>query len=299
MHECKVCMDTIIERFYEDDCTQCFYCRTCFYIFSIGQQRNCIFDQKIIEERALMASPRNILIVSDDDGFSLSNRIECPIQKVKIGFFLSEQINDCFDVIIVPTNAFNKIDNPSKFLQCCRYVSHTNTVMYVVGLCFNVGTQNPAISYYNTNCMKQLCQRNELTLLNSYLLDNIYLYEISNNRYDTRASNVADALYDEMMKGVYDDKYYKTYQWNYQLYKNTLQNILIYAKLQNVKAIGLREHCRLFKDLFDVVVDDTDQLQNVLSEQTHPFEYLLVWPCHVSAPQKTFYILNTKTLEVT
>jgi hypothetical protein len=299
-----------LECFYtcNETFVQLFYCQSCFSVLATSnhsrdnETRACKYYQAVIEYVSKLKStlPMQILIY----GVEEIPTALATFDKAIITTCATELI-ECevvFDVVIVAPCVFDHVKDPIDWLRKFGNVCSFN------GTVLLENTPHPdifcAVSnnmyFYSTNGIIQLCQRANMTLCDVIKYEGVHLYEIMKGPNKNVKCNVPEVLYEEMTRGVYDECHYKTYQWNCQLYKNTLQNILIYAKLKNVKIIGLREHCHLFANMYDTLVDNVQQLQNVLSEQTYPFEYLLVWPCNISIEhQKAFYILNTKTLEVT
>jgi hypothetical protein len=211
-----------------------------------------------------------------------------------------------YDYIIIAPGIFNLITEPQSFLKSCQLLcKNEGTILLESSLWsllpfYNFDSfPNGDSTFYNVNCMKRLCYLSNLTLSNAFNAQGNYLYEIKNTTRELTGGNINEILYEEMMHNMYDTNHYQNYHLQCQLYKNTFHNILIYSKLQNVKIIGLKQYCQLFQTMFDTLFDDVSQLENTIQFQTRAYEYLVVWPCNIDCPNKTFYLLNTKTLELT
>jgi SAM-dependent methyltransferase len=176
-----------------------------------------------------------------------------------------------FDVIVAQ-NVFAYVRDPLELLEKCKRISHENTVIYIQTSHANVITNNEFetvrhghLSYFNTNSMKQMCEKSGLVLHKVSKVDeggSSYLFEI--HQSEKPGSNTIDVLYDEIVKGMYDDSTYQKYKWNALFYRNALLNMILGYKIAGYNVIGygstttsntLLNFCGIDNTLIDYIVD--------------------------------------------
>jgi len=313
MSYCKVCKASLSGFLSCNElCVQMFYCQTCFCVSAVSNNDWTLPNDTLLFYEAVhqiicdKEIPQKILfygIETVPEVLSTLNATMHVIQHFKSTPPLQQQL---YDYIIIAPGIFNIVTEPQVFLNSCQQLcknegtillesSHLSLLPFYKFDSFPNGDS----TFYNANCMKRLCYQSNLTLLNAFNVQGNYLYEIKNTTRELTGGNITEILYEEMMHNMYDTNHYQNYHLQCQLYKNTFQNILIYSKLQNVKIIGLRQYCKLFQSMFYMLFDDVSQIENTVQSQQCPHEYLVVWPCNIDCPNKTFYLLNTKTLEIT
>lgn len=187
-----------------------------------------------------------------------------------------------FDIIIAQ-NVFAHIDYPSAFLYLCKILMNKESLLLIQTSQKNMILNNEFdtayhehLSFFNTNSMNQLCNKNNLFLNNvksvpihgtSYLFEIGLIQNIDN-------SNTIEVLMDEMDNGLFEEKTYLDYSLKAIKYKNNFQNKLIEYKLKGKNIIGfgstaksntLLNFCQINSTYIDFIIDENKLKYNLLT----------------------------------
>lgn len=89
---------------------------------------------------------------------------------------------------------------------------------------FNINSN--CISFFNTSSFRFLLDKNKFYLHN--ITKNIYYYTFTFSITDIENSNITDTLVQEIEEDIYDNKIYETYKIKSKIYKNTMDNLMLY-----------------------------------------------------------------------
>lgn len=161
-----------------------------------------------------------------------------------------------FDIIIAQ-HVVAHVQNPSEFLRLCKQLIKEENGSD--GICLIQTSQKDMVSkaefdtvyhehlsFFNTNSMKYICNRNDLSLNN---VDNAdiqggsYIFEVvkytPTTNEDFQKSNTIEVLYEEMCNGLYSDELYEQYKIKCLMYRNKFHNTILQYKLQGKTLIGI------------------------------------------------------------
>lgn len=185
-----------------------------------------------------------------------------------------------FDVIIAQ-DVFAQVDNPLELLQLCKRLCHSNTVIYIqtphaMMIANNeFAFDHEHVSYFCTNSMKILCDKAGLYLNRIQHIDvpgTSYLFEMSLMR--THDSNVTDALYEEIEKGLYSDETYEKYKMLCLIYKNKYHSTILQYKQKGYVLYGfgstrrsniLLNFCKVDSDIIHAIIDENPMKHGLLA----------------------------------
>jgi nucleoside-diphosphate-sugar epimerase/SAM-dependent methyltransferase len=204
-------------------------------------------------------------------------------------FFGKETVNklekkygqEKFD-IIVAQNVFGHVHNVNEFLTCAKQLLSENGILFIQTSQKNMILEHDFdtcyaehLSFFNTNSMKLLCQRNGL-ILNNVNDDPIhgtsYIFEITKKM--SKNSNVIDTLFNEMESGLYDKSTYVNYKLKCLKYKYELHNKLIDYKLSGKNIIGFGSTAKvqvclnfvkIDNDIIDYIIDENKLKQHLFT----------------------------------
>ena len=91
-------------------------------------------------------------------------------------------------------------------------------------------TKLDQVSFFSTNSLKLLCDKNGVCLNHVTISDNVCKFCISKNEADKNGSITKQLLY-EIEKDLYSENAYIKYTSKYIILKNTIQNCLLIQKL--------------------------------------------------------------------
>jgi len=184
-----------------------------------------------------------------------------------------------FDVIIAQ-NVFAHIDYPREFLHFVSQLMDNNTKLYIQTSQKNMIIENQFdtvyhehLSFFNTNSMKILCERNGLVLNNvdeHSIHGTSYIFNISKN-YEVQ-SNTKEVLESECNKGLYSLDTYKQYRLKCLKYKNDFNSKILAYKLDNkdiiafgstAKSMTVFNFCGLKHDVIDFMIDENPLKHNL------------------------------------
>lgn len=184
--------------------------------------------------------------------------------------------------IIVAQNVFAHLDNVNDFLYCVNELLSEKGILIIQTSQKNLiindefdSCYHEHLSFFNTNSMNRLCQKNGL-VLNNVMEDSIhgtsYIFEIT--KKISKNSNVVEILLQEIESGLYDYLTYKNYPLKCLKYKNELHNKLIDYKLQGKNIIGFGSTAKVQVNLnfanidssiIDFFIDDNEYKQNLFT----------------------------------
>ncbi len=184
-----------------------------------------------------------------------------------------------FDIIIA-ANVFAHIDYPSDFLKYINQLMTNKSMLYIQTSQKNMILQNQFdtiyhehLSFFNTNSMKYICDKNNLTLANvyeNYIHGTSYIFEIC--KYDVDNKNVDSIIQQERELGLYDIQTYNKYKLKCLKYKTELNNLIFQYKLngRNIVAYGstaksmtVLNFCNINYEYIDFMIDE-NPLKNEL-----------------------------------
>jgi nucleoside-diphosphate-sugar epimerase/2-polyprenyl-3-methyl-5-hydroxy-6-metoxy-1,4-benzoquinol methylase len=188
--------------------------------------------------------------------------------------------------IIVAQNVFAHTHDVNKFLTCAKELLSEKGIIFIQTSQKNMILEHKAdtayhehLSFFNTNSMKLLCQKNGL-ILNNVMEDSIhgisYIFEITKTL--SKNSNVVDTLLNEMDQGFYDKSTYTNYPLYCIKYKNQLHNKLIDYKLSGKNIIGfgstaksntILNFAKIGSDIVDFIIDENPLKQNLFTPGTN------------------------------
>lgn len=206
-----------------------------------------------------------------------SKKIEHDIYCDFFGDKVCKKINkkyskNSFDIIIAQ-NVFAHLDNVNEFLYCVKELLSEKGILLIQTSQKNLiindefdSCYHEHLSFFNTNSMKILCEKNNL-ILNNVTQEDIhgtsYIFEITKNVY--KMSNVVEILLKEIESEVYDKLTYTNYPLKCLKYKNELHNKLIDYKLQGKNIIGIGSpaktqvtlnFCNINDSIIDFIIDE-------------------------------------------
>lgn len=184
--------------------------------------------------------------------------------------------------IIVAQNVFAHLDNVNEFLTCTKKLLSEKGILLIQTSQKNLILENDFdsayhehLSFFNTNSMKLLCEKNEL-FLNNVNKDPIhgtsYIFEITKKLY--KNSNVAEILSKEIESGLYEKSTYLNYSLKCLKYKNNLHNKLIDYKLSSKNIIGFGSTAKvqvclnfvkIDSNIIDYIIDENKLKQNLFT----------------------------------
>jgi len=198
----------------------------------------------------------NITTVGVDPAISIYKNISSHKTEhdVYCEFFGTETVNKLnkkygeakFDIIVCQ-NVFGHVHNVNEFLTCAKQLLSETGILLIQTSQKNMileydfdSVYAEHASFFNTNSMKILCEKNGL-FLNNVMDDPIhgtsYIFEITKKL--SKNSNVVETLFNEMEAGLYDQSTYINYPLKCLKYKNSLHNKLIDYKLSGKNIIGV------------------------------------------------------------
>lgn len=189
--------------------------------------------------------------------------------------------NKKFD-IITAQNVFAHTHNVNEFLTCAKELLSENGILLIQTSQKNMILENKAdtiyhehVSFFNTNSMKFLVEKNGL-ILNNVKEDPIhgisYIFEITKKL--SKNSNVGETLLNELASGLYDKSTYINYPLRCLKYKNELHNKLINYKLSGKSIIGfgstaksmtILNFTKIDSNIIDYIIDENILKQNLYS----------------------------------
>ena len=195
---------------------------------------------------------------------------------------LSKKYGEANFDIIVCQNVFGHVDNVNEFLNCTKQLLSDTGILFIQtsqkDLIINDEFDScyaEHLSFFNTNSMKLLCQKNGL-ILNNVMEDPIhgksYIFEITKTL--SKNSNVVNTLINEIESGLYDKSTYVNYKLKCLKYKNDLHNKLINYKLLGKDIIGFGStakvqvtlnFCKIDNDIIDYIIDENQLKQNLFT----------------------------------
>ena len=231
----------------------------------------------------------NITTVGVDPSINIYKNISSKKTEHDIycGFFKPETVNKLnkkyvnFD-IIVAQNVFPHTNNLNEFLTCAKQLlSETGTLLIQTSQKDMILENDfdscyaEHLSFFNTNSMKILCEKNNL-FLNNVEEDAIhgtsYIFEITKTL--SKKSNVVLTLFNEMESGLYDKSTYINYKLKCLKYKNDLHNKLIGLKLLGKNIIGFGSTAKvqvclnfvkINNDIINYIIDENKLKQNLFT----------------------------------
>lgn len=235
----------------------------------------------------------NVKTVGVDPAINIYNNISihkkehdiyCDFFNENVTRKLKEKYNE-FDIIIAQ-NVFAHTDKVHDFLQSCKNIMNTNSKLYIQTSQKNMIIENEFdtaysehLSFFNTNSMKILCEKNGL-FLNNVMEETIhgssYIFEITKTL--SKNSNVLDTLMKEFCSGLYNKSTYVNYKLKCLKYKNELHNKLIEYKLQGKTIVGFGSTAKvqvclnfvkIDNDIIDYIIDENVFKQNLFTPGTN------------------------------
>jgi hypothetical protein len=194
-----------------------------------------------------------------------------------------------FDVI-VEMYLLNFSQNPAHLMGVFAQNSKT-CVHHVLRYDFNVYSAYGIFhSLFNTNSFRALCtkSRSNIQISKGSRVDDEYIFEtISSGEPQESQEAVSDLLLQELEREVYSEDTYTRLTLEAVLYRNTLQNIIIYYKLHEYDIVSVSHNTlrsqqieRMIQSLFETDRDiciTADENYTAITEQLHPWRrYLLV-----------------------
>jgi SAM-dependent methyltransferase len=188
--------------------------------------------------------------------------------------------------IVVAQNVFAHVYYPMDFLKACKEVLHPEGTLYIQtsqAKMIENGEFDTAyhehLSFFNTNSMKFLCDANGL-VLNKVALAPIHgtSYVFSINLNTMPDNNVIETLYDEMVRGLYDENTYASYKRKCIMYKNKFHNTILEYRDSGYTIVGygstaksntLLNFCGLSDDDINAIVDDNPLKVGLLTPGTN------------------------------
>lgn len=186
-----------------------------------------------------------------------------------------------FDIIVCQ-NVFGHIHNVSEFLTCAKQLLSEKGILFIQTSQKNLIINDEFdscyaehASFFNTNSMKLLCEKNGL-ILNNVMEDPIhgtsYIFEITKKLSED--SNVHQILFNEMESGLYSKSTYTNYPLKCLKYKNELHNKLINYKLSGKNIIGFGSTAKvqvalnfskINSDIIDYIIDENKLKQGLFT----------------------------------
>ena len=177
-----------------------------------------------------------------------------------------------FDIIVCQ-NVFGHVHNVNEFLTCAKQLLSETGILLIQTSQKNMILENKTdtgyhehLSFFNTNSMKLLVEKNGL-FLNNVQEDPIhgisYIFEITKKL--SKNSNVLETLFNEMEVGLYDKSTYINYPLKCLKYKNQFHNKLIEYKLNNKSIIGvgataksstILNFAKIDSNIIDFIIDE-------------------------------------------
>lgn len=195
-----------------------------------------------------------------------------------------------FDIIIAQ-NVFAHIDYPGEFLRYGKQLMHDNSSLYIQTSQKNMILQNQFdtayhehLSFFNTNSMNILCNKNGLVLVNVHeheIHGTSYIFEIK--KIDSGSANVEKIIEKEFIDGMYSESTYEYYNLKCLEYKNDFSNKVIRYKLQDkqviafgstAKSMTVINFCRFSNKHIDFMIDENKLKQGLFT----PGSNILVCP---------------------
>ena len=189
------------------------------------------------------------------------------VDKLKTKYGLAK-----FD-IITAQNVFAHLDNVNEFLTCTKELLSNTGILLIQTSQKDMILENKAdtiyaehLSFFNTNSMKILCEKNGLILnnVNETPIHGIsYIFEITKTL--SQNSNVVETLLKEKESGLYDKLTYINYPLKCIKYKNNLHNKLIDYKLSGKNIIGvgataksstILNFAKIDNNIIDFIIDE-------------------------------------------
>lgn len=248
------------------------YCPHCFHMqaqiashISINLQ-----SQTTIGALSLLMSQNTLIITSSELYNCLNDQIGINFDNVTIqavDFNCNElHENQKYDTIIIYF-LLNTIHSPLELMQWIErnyLTSSTNvyiyTKYYTSVQARGMGIINDNIvSDFTTNSMKKLCEQTSLILNGVHFQDtfqNYRIYYLISNRRSSSgdrsgSSNVIEHLVDELETDLYDIMSYRVTQYQFTLYRNILENILLDFTCKGYYIINCCLHTSIFH-VFDL-----------------------------------------------
>jgi hypothetical protein len=111
---------------------------------------------------------------------------------------------------------------------------------------------NGQVSFFCTHSMKVLCERGDLCLNRVVYEDNrSKVFEVT-LRYSEN-TNVIDSLVSELDRNLYSPDSYTRYALEYKIYKNTIQNFMLYKRYLSKEDVGEENEIKNFFGIEDLV----------------------------------------------
>jgi 2-polyprenyl-3-methyl-5-hydroxy-6-metoxy-1,4-benzoquinol methylase len=219
-------------------------------------------------------------------------------------YFTSESVSKlkekygAFDIIIAQ-NVFAHIDNPSNFLANCKELMKTDFGQGILliqtsqkNMILNAQfdtVYHEHLSFFNTNSMKNICQRNSLHLNDVMSVDihgTSYLFEVVKTPGQTK-TNVIETIYYEMCEGLYSEESYSNLKNKVLINRNNFHNRILEYVQQGKQVIGigstaksnvLLNFCQLSSNEISVILDENILKQGLLTPgsdiEVKSFDYL-------------------------
>jgi hypothetical protein len=153
-----------------------------------------------------------------------------------------------YDVIIV-LYVINFIHSPKELFQQLLLYSHVDTQIYLyIKYYDSVRTRvygflnDGVVSDFTSNSVKTLCQEVDLCVSRVHLQDtfqNYCIYQVQ--LHDTSNSNLSSCMVDELETDLYLEHAYQTFAYELKIFKNTLENILLWFKCNDYCIIHSRD----------------------------------------------------------
>lgn len=229
----------------------------------------------------------NVITTGVDPAENLHSVSTSKGHDVFCGFFNDDAVNylsekyGTFDLVIAQ-NVFAHINYPNDFLSMCKKIMHANSLLYIQTSQAKMiqnhefdTAYHEHLSFFSTNSMKYLCDKNEL-FLNRVDLKNIhgtsYVFEITTKT--TNDSNVVNVLLDEMDESLYAYDTYNKYPLACKMYSMDFHKSLLQAKHEGFNIIGfgstaksntLLNYNNIDNDLIDFIIDENALKQGMLT----------------------------------
>jgi SAM-dependent methyltransferase len=164
-----------------------------------------------------------------------------------------------FDVIVL-NDALNWCNNINEVISCCKRLMNRSTSLFSVNLhsyllystslfALNKFTNN----IFNTNSLKTLCDKNDLCLQNSEIIqDHWIISKIDTKRQPNVSKGVVEVLYEEITHGMYDQQSFDLIRNYWSQYTDIIQQTLSKYKNLGFNIIILNN---LRVDLFYIDLD--------------------------------------------
>lgn len=198
---------------------------------------------------------------------------------------LAQEIHDTHGVIniIIAQNVFAHINYPHEFLQACKMLMDTDSLLYIQTSQAKMiergefdTVYHEHLSFFNTNSMNTLCKTNKIHLntINYVPIHGTsYLFEIKLKESDN--SNLYEQLLTELIElNLYDNLTYTIYRYKCEQYKHNLLSVLLEYKINNWKIIGygstakfntILNACNITTDLINIIIDENTLKQHKLA----------------------------------